>query len=237
MNPESKQKMKESLKERHLNPINEELIQKIKEEYKKDNMTYGKLCIIFRISKDTLIKIFNGTYKRPIKRERKPIEYYREYANRYRKENVDYYKRYREENKEYFRQYNAKYRPRRGRVLLTEEQLIKNRKMGEKLYYQKNKEKIKEYNKLYRQKNKTYFKNYNVQYVKNKFKNDPYFRLVNNLRSRINIAIKSQHTIKSSNSFKLLTPYDAMRTVVDIISIMARTWRYSPPPKTCPNPA
>jgi len=82
--------------------------------------------------------------------------------------------------------------------------------MGEKLYYQKNKEKnkekIKEYNKLYRQKNKTYFKNYNVQYVKNKFKNDPYFRLVNNLRSRINIAIKSQHTIKSSNSFKLLAP-------------------------------
>jgi len=77
-----------------------------------------------------------------------------------------------------------------------------------KAYVKKNKDKIKKYDQKYRKNNKDKIKKYRTKYrtkyYRERRKSDPIFRLVDNIKTRIRGAVKSQSTSKSSSSFKLL---------------------------------
>jgi hypothetical protein len=99
-------------------------------------------------------------------------------------------KKYYEKNKkiinEKCRKYNEKNR----------EKIRKQRKES----YEKNKKKVKKYI----EKNKEKIKKYKKSYRKEKYKNEPIYRLNELLRHRIRDAIKSQSVIKSNRTIKLL---------------------------------
>ena len=72
-----------------------------------------------------------------------------------------------------------------------------------KEYVAKNSETIKNYQKDYKDKNSETIKNYQKDYKRNRRNTDPIFKMVCNLRSRIQIALKSQGATKDISSKEL----------------------------------
>lgn len=121
-----------------------------------------------------------------------------EYAKKYRKENKQKFKeqtkKYREANKEKIKEQSKKYY-----------QANKERtKEREKKYRQANKEKRKEREKKYRQANKEKFKAYYKKWSKHKRKNDPLYKLKNNLRDRAYKAFKNKGYSKNTKTQEML---------------------------------
>ena len=117
-------------------------------------------------------------------------KYYEENKEKIR----DGMKKYQEENKEKRREFNKKYR---------EENKEKIRE-GKKKYRRENKEKIKEYNKKYWEENKEDIKEYKKKYLNFKRKNDPLYRLTNNIRKLIYNSLKNNGYTKKSRSYEIL---------------------------------
>lgn len=126
----------------------------------------------------------------------------------------EYYKKYRLKNKnkiiEYSKEYYLKNKNKKKEYLLKNKQAIKER---HKKYRLKNKDTIKNYNKKYRLENKDKIKKYNLEnksnrnkkvllYEKNRRKIDINFKLLCNLRSRLNKALKGLN--KSSATIELI---------------------------------
>ena len=85
----------------------------------------------------------------------------------------------------------------------------------QKNYYQKNKKRIRAYKKEWAQKNAEKLKKYHKEwgrnhrkeialYCRNKRKNDLNYRILNNLRSRLSSAVKSQYSEKTNRTMELV---------------------------------
>ncbi len=62
-----------------------------------------------------------------------------------------------------------------------------------KIYYKQNKKEIKNQQKQYRDKNKKQILRYNINYEKNKIKNNISFKVLKNIRRRINLALQGKN--------------------------------------------
>ena len=72
-----------------------------------------------------------------------------------------------------------------------------------KEYYTKNKERLKKYNTKYYQEHLEILKTKQNERVRNRYKNDPMFKMVCNLRSRLRKALKAQGAKKDISSKEL----------------------------------
>ena len=118
---------------------------------------------------------------------------------------------------------------------LTEEQKIKNR-LANKLWREKNKEIIKEKKKEYYGKNKEIIKEKKKEYQLNnkdrnnqrkreRKKNDPLFKLKENMRSSISNAIKSRGYIKESRTYEILgCSYEDFKEYIESFFVEDRAW-------------
>jgi len=97
----------------------------------------------------------------------------------YRENNKEKIQEYRENNKEKIKEINSKYYEENKEKL----------KITQKEYYQNNKEKIKEYKNMYK---------------KNRILIDPLFKLKQNFKSSIYIALKRNGYTKKSRSYEIL---------------------------------
>jgi hypothetical protein len=102
-------------------------------------------------------------------------------------------------------------------------------KSCQKEYYKNNKDKINEYQKEYQKelqiKNKIRFDEYQRDYKRNRRKVDPNYKLSMNLRSRIRLAIKSQHGDKAYKSIELLgCTIDEARLHLESLFQPGMTW-------------
>jgi hypothetical protein len=77
-----------------------------------------------------------------------------------------------------------------------------NKNQYNKQYYKKNKIKLLSQNKIYYQINKEKIQKQKTQYQYNKLKTDPYFRMIHNIRRRINAALHGNN--KSKNTLSLI---------------------------------
>lgn len=94
-----------------------------------------------------------------------------------------------------------------------------------KTHYQKNKQHIKEYIKKYRKENKSK----RNKYEKERRKNDPQFRITNNLRKRTYMGIISQGGTKSASTQELLgCSFDYIRIYIESQFIEGMSWENYP---------
>jgi len=77
-------------------------------------------------------------------------------------------------------------------------------KKQKKLYYRENREHAKLWNKNYYIKNKDIVSRRNKRYKLNKLERDPIFKMLENMRRRIQLSLKSQSTKKSNKTIELL---------------------------------
>lgn len=124
------------------------------------------------------------------KRKAYDKEYYQKNIERILKEKKDYQKKNREPLKAYLKEYKQK----------NKETLREKRKES----YQRNREQILERKKESHQRNKKQRNEQIYLYQKNRRKNDIEFKIRTNLRSRILAVLKTQKSIKSSNTINLL---------------------------------
>ncbi len=85
--------------------------------------------------------------------------------------------------------------------------LANNKELKAKLdreYYLLNKEKVTKYFKTWRKKNKTTINKRAANYIRNKRKTDPLFKLKGNLSSRIKECLKANKFIKTQNTERIL---------------------------------
>lgn len=73
-----------------------------------------------------------------------------------------------------------------------------------KKYAKKKKKQISKYQKEYRAKNKDKSRDYHREYQRKKMQEDPEYKLKRQLRCRINHAVRSQNTTKTTKSFDLI---------------------------------
>jgi len=132
--------------------------------------------------------------------------------------NKDYYIKYREDNKERLNDYNTLYREDNKEKISnykkeyqkTEEYKIKHRKSSKK-YRENNKEKIKNYyesikddKKVYRETNKERIKEYSRDYMRERKKTDPLFKMKCNLRTTLYLALNKIGYKKDSNTENII---------------------------------
>jgi len=143
--------------------------------------------------------------------------YGRDNKNRIKQNSKNHYNK----NKEKCLQYNKEWREKQGYD--SEKQKLKNqeynkknpgkkkqyywdniedRKECSKEYYKNNREKSLNYNKEYEKLNKEKTRKYRNNYVKKRYKEDINFKLIHNLRGRINSVLKKQYVKKDNNSIK-----------------------------------
>jgi len=119
----------------------------------------------------------------------------------------EYGKKWRLKNKEHLKEYIKEY------YLKNKEHIKEYKKAYMKKYHSKNKEKrreyMKEYNKEYRLKNKEHAREYRIKnrakssaYVRRRYKTEPNFKLVKDLRRRILNAVEG--TAKSAHTMELI---------------------------------
>ena len=77
-------------------------------------------------------------------------------------------------------------------------------KLRGKIYYDQNREKILKNKKIYTVENWDNIKTYHRNYRRNRRKNDPIFKMVNNLRRRMHHALKAQGATKDETTIELL---------------------------------
>ena len=120
---------------------------------------------------------------------------------------IEYTREYRLKNKEHLKKYIKEY------YLKNKERIKKYKKEYMKEWHLKNKERIKghkkKYNKEYRLKNKEHARKYRIKnrakasaYVRRRYKTEPNFKLVRDLRRRIGDALKG--TAKSAHTMELI---------------------------------
>jgi len=109
--------------------------------------------------------------------KQKISEYGKKYNEEHREEKREYSKKYSEENKEKIREQQKKYREENKEVI----------KIRNKKYNKENKEKISEQQK---------------KYIKNRRKTDEGYRILDNLRRRLNLALKGAN--KSASTMELV---------------------------------
>ena len=123
--------------------------------------------------------------------------YMAEYNKKYRKDGGEHLKnkerKYREENSERIKEYRKKYYSENYESI----------KIKRKADYNKNSEKIKSKNKRYYIKNSEKIKIYKNEYIRNRVKSDPMFKMVKNLRRSIHRALKDQGIEKNIKSLEL----------------------------------
>ena len=140
----------------------------------------------------------------------------RKYKKQYREKNKNNIKikkkKYAEKNKDHIRNYRSLYYKKNKKHLLK----------GKKKYYKHNRKKILKQRKTYYLKNIQYVKKYhkkyynanqksiiarNNKYQKKQYKNNPIFKLRNNISLLIRLALKEQNNSKNSESIKNFLPY------------------------------
>jgi hypothetical protein len=122
--------------------------------------------------------------------------------NNTKENNKIYCRRYKEKNKEAIRQKNKEYRLKNKEAIKerNKKYRLKNKEKIKK-YFIKNKEKIKNKRKSYFLKNKEKINQKRKDYIKIKMKNDPIFKLLCNIRNRLNLALKNN--VKSNKTKEL----------------------------------
>lgn len=123
--------------------------------------------------------------------------------------NKIYSKKYYKDNKQKFvdAAYNQYYNNREESLKYKKEYWLKNKgklKSYNHEYYLKNKERMQRQMKEYYEENKKELNKRGSIRKKEDMKNNPYLRLVENLRSRISMAVKYHKEIKACSAIKLL---------------------------------
>jgi hypothetical protein len=118
-------------------------------------------------------------------------------------------KKYYEDNKECKKVYNKKYHEENKENILENKKKYREEnkekiKEYKKEYRENNKEKVKEYEKKYKEENKERTKEYGKKYRKKRIKNDPLFRLTDNIRKLIYKSFKNGGYTKKSRSYEIL---------------------------------
>ena len=124
------------------------------------------------------------------------------YGKKYRQENKEYIRKYckehREELRKYSKTYGVKYRQKNKQKISQ-----KNRK-----YYTKHKDQIKKHNKVYHKKyyqtNGEKLRKLSTKYKKERRKMDLGYKILGNLRRRVNYAVKKQDAKKMKRTRDLL---------------------------------
>lgn len=132
----------------------------------------------------------------PYKDKRREREYKKMYRGKYKDKIKEYQKVYRSKHKDKVKEYQKGYQKKYYQ---------KNKdkiSIKEKRYYQKNKDKIVIREKEYKKKNKDRIKKNRNIYLKKKRKTDINFRILLNLRRRINKVLK--HNFKSKKTVELI---------------------------------
>lgn len=129
-----------------------------------------------------------------IEYRKKNLEKRKEQGKKYREQNKEKVKKtrkeYTEKNKDNKRLYDIEYREKNKEKIKT----------TQKEYYLKNKDKLKNNVKEYRENNKDKIK----IHQRNRYKNDPLFRLTNNIRSLIGQSFRLKGFSKNSKTAKIL---------------------------------
>jgi len=112
----------------------------------------------------------------------------KEYRNENKEKINEYQKKYRRENKDKINEYFNNYIEKNKETL----------KEWSKNYYKENKEKIR----IYQQKNKEKINSRDLEYRKNRRESDEGYRILSNLRTRLNHALKGN--VKSQKTMELL---------------------------------
>lgn len=174
-------------------------------------------------------KAYDKQYREAHKEESKAYgkqyrEEHKEEAKEYREKNAEetkvYQKEYREKRKaEKSSQPKIKAKRKSTKPEISEEQKAADRKEYNRQYRLKNAEKLKEdkkreyeenkewyvqYNRDYREKNKESLREDKAEYVREKRKTDPTFRLIENMRLRVSSALRCQDSAKNKTTIDLL---------------------------------
>jgi hypothetical protein len=134
--------------------------------------------------------------------------YMKIYAKQNREKLSAYRKQHYLENKEYVLSQNARYREINKEKIVSQKKqdYIANKSIinnKHKEYYQKNKDAIKQCYRKYAKENVEKIRKYQNEYKRNRRKNDPLYKMVRNLRGRIQKALKSQGATKDSTTLEL----------------------------------
>lgn len=105
-----------------------------------------------------------------------------------KEERREYNKKWVKENPEYHKKYQRKHYSEHSEEL----------KERSRKWRKENPEKMKEYNKKWKEENKEENKEYHKKYHKDRRQTDPHFRIISNLRSRQNRAIKTNQKTGST---------------------------------------
>jgi len=157
--------------------------EKNKEKIKKQDAKYSKKYR--EKNKEKIKKQKKEWYEKNKEKKKEKNKKYREKNKEKIKEKK---KEYREKNKEKIKKQDAKYSKKYREK---NKEKIKKQK---KEWYEKNKEKIKEKKKEYREKNK--------DYEKDRYKNDPIYRIKQNMRCRVLSALKAQGASKNKRTME-----------------------------------
>lgn len=169
---------------------------------------------------------YNREYQKEYRRKNaeKNKAYQKEYREKHKEENKAYQKEYREEHKEENKAYQKEYR----------ESHKEENKAYQKEYYEEHKEErkayTKSYGKNYREKNKEKLIEDKVIYIRERKKIDPAFKLRENMRGRLNSALRCQNTSKNQRTMDLVgcTP-EFLRSYLESLFTEGMTWdNYGP---------
>jgi hypothetical protein len=146
----------------------------------------------YKLNNKKKLREYNKDYLKEYRKDKK--EYYLDYGKKYYLENKKNFKKYRDENKEKYAVYSKNY------YQLNKEEIIKEKK----IYYSKNKEKNKEYRFKNKEKINERNRAYAPGYRKEKYKNNPQFKLIVNLRNSISKLIRRNPKIIKNETTKEL---------------------------------
>jgi hypothetical protein len=159
-------------------------IKKIFDDFNK-NQNKCKLCTKkYYENNKKKIKEYSKEYYKNNKKKRKKY-------NKKNKEHIEnYQKKWRENNKEYYKEYYKNNKEKVKKII----------KKYHKKYYENNKKKIKEYS-------KEYYKNNNKKInekKRNKYKNNLQFKIITDLRNRLNQLLKTKNITKNNSFIKTI---------------------------------
>jgi hypothetical protein len=130
-----------------------------------------------------------------------------------------------EQDKAYQKENKEKIKKRKAVYQKENKEKIKKRKAG---YYQENKEEIDKRNKAYRQENKEEIKKRNNKWGKEKRKNDPSFRLRQNISRSIYKELKKSGSSKKGKSTMNYLPYTREQLCVHLESLFSHPENLTP---------
>lgn len=147
------------------------------------------------------LKLYNEAHK-----EAKAI-YNKQYREDHKEEIFEYKKQYQEKHKEEKALYDKQYRAlNKEDIVEAKKQWYENNKeersIHNKQYYQENKEDVLTRNRQYRWNHIEEWKSYIKRYLKERLKNDPIFKLTQNIRKRFKQWLKGNK--KSKGTFKYI---------------------------------